>query len=95
MFPENSNRFPYSCSLTKLLYFSPKALHEIQQLIQGKTCYVVPLRAGKEEFLVAEFLKICVLSPSVATLERVSTKSFAKQLFSTLGLPAAPGFAGA
>jgi hypothetical protein len=27
VYPENTNRFPYSCSLGKLLYFSPKALY--------------------------------------------------------------------
>jgi len=39
------------------------------------------MRAGKEEFLVAEYLKICVFSPSVDVLEKVQGKSYAKQLF--------------
>jgi hypothetical protein len=29
------------------------------------------MRAGKEEFLVAEYLKICVFSPNVEILEKV------------------------
>lgn len=30
IYPENSNKFPYSCSLGKLLYYSPKALQKIK-----------------------------------------------------------------
>ena len=30
IFPENSNKFPYSTSLGKLLYFSPIALKDIK-----------------------------------------------------------------
>ncbi len=50
------------------------------------------MRAGKEEFLVAEYLKICVFSPSVDILNKVCNKSFAKELFQNIGLPTSPGF---
>lgn len=67
-------------------------MSEIKSIIKNRVAYLVPMRAGKEEFLVAEFLKICVFSPSVEVLNRVSTKSFAKQVFLDLGLPTSPGY---
>ena len=60
--PENCNRFPLHYSLALLLYLSPKSIHTISELIRGKLSYIVPMRVGKEEFLIAEYLKTNIYS---------------------------------
>lgn len=89
--PENCNRFPQHYSLALLLYLSPKSIHTISELIQGKLSYIVPMRVGKEEFLIAEYLKTNIYSGPYELTQKYSRKSVAKELFHTLGFPVAPG----
>ena len=81
VFPENSDRFPYSCPLSRRLYYSPKALAYVRQLVAGKPAFLVPLRGGRDEFLLGDALGLPVMSPDADTLARVAGKSFAKDLF--------------
>lgn len=43
VWPENSNIFPKTFPLTKLLYYSPKAIKHIKDLIGNRFAYIVPV----------------------------------------------------
>lgn len=79
--PENFSKFPQHYSLTQLLYFSPKALFQIRQLIQGQFSYIVPMRVGKEEFVLAEILKTNLYTGPFEQIDIFSRKSAGKELF--------------
>ena len=81
VFPENSNKFVYSFSVSQLLYYSPIALKQIKSLISGKIAYIVPLMVGKEDFLIADYLNVCIFSPPFDLVQDLCRKSVSKQLF--------------
>ncbi|CAD8080698.1 unnamed protein product [Paramecium primaurelia] len=90
--PENINRFPQHYSLALLLYLSPKAIHQISELIKGQFSYIIPMRVGREEFLIAEYLKTNIYSGPYELIEKYSKKSEAIELFRQLSFPVAPEY---
>jgi IQ domain-containing protein H len=47
--PENYVRFHEHLSLTQCMLYSPKALRQIQNLIDGKHAYIVPGKVGDND----------------------------------------------
>lgn len=47
--PENYVRFHEHLSLSQVMLYSPKALRQIQNLIDGKQAYIVPGKVGEND----------------------------------------------
>ena len=49
------------------------------------------MRAGKEDFLIADYLDIYIYSPSVEITDKFTRKSSAKEFFTEINMPVSPG----
>lgn len=61
--PENHHRFPAHFSLALKLYYSPKAMRRILQLIRGREAYIVPGHVGPEDLLLAVCMNLPLMGP--------------------------------
>ena len=88
--PENYVRFHEHLSLSQAMLYSPKALHQIQNLIDGKQAYIVPGKVGEYDIKLSIQLGIPIMcgEPDTTTGNIIySTKSGAKRIFQLCDIP--------
>ena len=88
--PENYNKFQDHLSLSQAMLYSPKALQQISNLIEGNQAYIVPGKVGDYDIKLSIQLGIPILSgePDLATGNIIfSTKSGAKRIFQFCDIP--------
>ena len=88
--PENYVRFHEHLSLSQAMLYSPKALQQITNLIEGKQAYIVPGKVGEYEVKLSIQLGIPIMcgEPDPTTKNIIySTKSGAKRIFQLCDIP--------
>ena len=60
--PENYVKFSRHMSLTQILLLSPKALKQINALIEGKQCYIVPGMVNEVDIKLSIALAVPILT---------------------------------
>jgi hypothetical protein len=88
--PENYNKFHEHLSLAQAMLYSPKALQQIQNLIEDKQAYIVPGKVGDYDIKLSIRLGIPIMcgEPDIHTGNIIfSTKSGAKRIFQLCDIP--------
>ena len=88
--PENYVRFHEHLSLSQAMLYSPKALQQIHNLIEGKQAYIVPGKVGENDIKLSIQLGIPIMcgEPDQTTGNIIySTKSGAKRIFQLCDIP--------
>ena len=82
--PENYVRFNNHLSLSQAVLYSPKALQQIHNIIEGKQAYIVPGKVGENDVKLSIQLGIPIMcgEPDETTGSIIySTKSGSKRIF--------------
>jgi len=79
--PENYTKFQDHLSLTQALLYSPMALNQVKQLVQGKQSYIVPGRTNEYDIQLSMNLRLPILCGDPQKTKAFSTKSGAKRIF--------------
>lgn len=88
--PENYPQFRSHMSLAQAMLYSPKALNQIQALIEGKQAYIIPGKVGDYDIKLSIQLGTPILcgEPDLTTGNIIySTKSGAKRIFQLCDIP--------
>ena len=88
--PENYVKFHEHLSLSQAMLYSPKALKQVQNLIEGQHAYIVPGKVGEYDIKLSIQLETPILcgEPDVTTGNIIySTKSGAKRIFQLCDIP--------
>ncbi|EGR31565.1 IQ calmodulin-binding motif family protein, putative [Ichthyophthirius multifiliis] len=91
IYPENLNIYPETFSTSKLIFYCPKALNKIKQIIQGKQAILIPGKPSQEDIQLGIFFQIPIFSGPFELIDQYSKKSQAKILFDECQFPSAPG----
>jgi len=88
--PENYVRFHSHLSLAQAMLYSPKALKQISNLIEGRQAYIVPGKVGEDDIKLSIQLGIPTMcgEPDLTTGNIIyATKSGAKRIFQLCDIP--------
>ncbi|KAJ8002462.1 hypothetical protein DPEC_G00159170 [Dallia pectoralis] len=92
LMPDALDHFPnHNMCLSTLLKYSPRTLHRIRNLIQGKQAYMVGGVTHLDDLAVAEELEVSLLGPEPAVAQLYSTKSGGRRIFTSAGVTVPPG----
>ncbi|CAD8086017.1 unnamed protein product [Paramecium sonneborni] len=90
VWPENHNIFNNHMGLSQLLYYSPRALKRIKNLIRGQAAFIVPGVCSNDDIKISDILNIPIFSGIPQLHQYYSTKSGCKVLFDELQMPQPP-----
>ena len=85
--PEATNYLPLNYSLSKLLFFSKKALEKIKNLVKNKKSYIIPGIIGDIEEQLSITLNIPMLMSPKNNIDLILNKSGIKNLFEKNNIP--------
>lgn len=88
--PENYVRFREHLSLAQAMLYSPKALKQVQNLIENRHAYIVPGKVGEYDIKLSIQLGTPIMcgEPDITTGNIIySTKSGAKRIFQLCDIP--------
>ena len=89
--PENADKYPEHFSLSTLLYYSPRAIRRIRQLLRSRCAYIVPAVVGPDEKRLSMLLKIPMLAADPELAQVITTKSGSKRIFTAADVNVPPG----
>ena len=88
---EASNTFPHHFSTTKLLYYSPRCIKRIKDIVKDKPCFLIPGFPSTEDIKLCNTLNCYLLSSDPIKSKTLASKSQSRRLFAASDLPVAPG----
>ena len=89
--PNHITDFEYNkLSLATILNHSPRTLRRLKHLIQGQSCYLVPDIPSSDDFAVADYLNIPILSATPDKLQLFHNKSSCQRIIDSIGIDTPP-----